>query len=146
MGNGASGAENQRGGVSNQCFLPDRFLYRGAVRTVVHFWVVWGRKHKRQIMDCWPTVGTLKTVRTQNFSCEVKRKLPHIFLQLIYFALKRQTTDWIKILLTCLFSASAPMCPCRHDTILLCVLWDTTRTSSMRRSICGYDKTSNNRF
>lgn len=38
--------------------------------------------------------------------------------------------------LTCLFSASAPMCPCRHDTILLCVLCDTTRTSSMRRSIC----------
>lgn len=37
---------------------------------------------------------------------------------------------------TCLFSASAPTCPCRQDTILLCVLWETTRTSSMRRSIC----------
>lgn len=48
--------------------------------------------------------------------------------------------------LTCLFSASAPMCPCRHDTILLCVLWATTRTSSIRRSICVCRKQQGKQF
>lgn len=44
--------------------------------------------------------------------------------------------------LTCLFSASVPMWPCRHVTILLCVLWETTRTISMRRSICARQTTT----
>ncbi len=39
--------------------------------------------------------------------------------------------------LTCLFSASVPICPCKHATILLCVLCETTRTNSIRRSICA---------
>lgn len=43
-----------------------------------------------------------------------------------------------KVPLTCLFSVSVPSWPCRQETSLLCVLWDTKRTSSSRLSICGH--------
>lgn len=114
-------------------FLPAHFLYRGVVRTVVHILGSGGgQKKKRQITDS--SCGHFETV-TLN-SCG------------------RCSTSWNSWKLgncnyesysplTCLFSASAPMCPWRHDTILLCVLWDTTRTNSMRRSICARDKMCN---
>lgn len=38
--------------------------------------------------------------------------------------------------LTCLFSVSVPIWPCRQDTSLFCVLCDTKRTTSIRLSIC----------
>lgn len=67
-------------------FLPDHFLYRGVVRTVVHFLVMWGRKHKREIMDCRPTVDTLnENSESSKFVWEVitKIELLHILEQLI---------------------------------------------------------------
>lgn len=126
-------------------FLPDHFLYRDVVRTVVDFWgQVWSRKHKRQIMDYKTNVDTFKT-KTKNLCGRCNQN---------YHTSKYSWVIWLVLFLgkwscnkvsylTCLFSVSAPMCPCRHDTILLCVLWDTTRTNSMRRSICAQDTRAN---
>lgn len=43
--------EDQRGGVNNPWFLPDHFLYRGVVRTVVHVgWCGVENTKKKEIM------------------------------------------------------------------------------------------------
>lgn len=61
MGNGASGAKNQRDWISNQCF----YLTISCIETwyglLRIFGQVWGRKHKRQIMDYKTSVDTFKT-------------------------------------------------------------------------------------
>lgn len=60
MGNGTSGAKNQRGGMTRiLCFLPDHFLYRGVVRTVVHVLVRVGAE-KQKTNHLTGSVNTLK--------------------------------------------------------------------------------------
>lgn len=135
MGNGTSGVKNQRGGMTRiMCFLPDHFLYRGVVRTVVHvLGRVGGRKTKDKSLDC----------KCEHFETVTVNLCGRHYRSWNSWQLGNWSHDKHVFLLTCLFSASAPMCPCRHDTILLCVLWDTTRTNSMRRSICAWDKMCN---
>lgn len=73
MGNGASGAENQRGGGSDLC----RYLTVSCIEAWNGLWGVFGLgENKREMMDCTPTVDT-SNKNIFKIVCEVKNEITH---------------------------------------------------------------------